>query len=60
VKCTSTHCGELASQDTNLEGHNDCINCENIVPVPPERKVPTWVWGVVVALLENWQILRNL
>ena len=60
MKCTCTHCGEFVNQDRNLEGHNYCTTCGNIFLVPSEPKVRTWVWGVVVFLMTNWQVLRNL
>jgi hypothetical protein len=43
-----------------MEGHCYCINCGNIFPLAPESKVPTWVWGVVVFLMANWQVLRTV
>jgi len=60
MKCTCTHCGESVSQDRNVEGHNYCVHCGKLFLALPEPKVPPWVWGVVVVLLENWQIMRSL
>ena len=60
MECTCTNCGELVSDDQNLDGRNYCINCGKFVEVPSKPKVPTWMWGVVVVLLANWQILRTV
>ncbi len=60
MKRTCTNCGELVSQDQNLDGHNYCINCGEFYLVSAESKMPTWVWGVVVVLMLNWQILRTV
>ena len=58
MKCT--HCGELVRQDRNQEGQSYCIKCGRLFLVPAEARVPPWIWGVVVVLMANWQILRNL
>jgi DNA-directed RNA polymerase subunit RPC12/RpoP len=58
MKCTCTQCGQLVSQDINPEGQNYCSYCGSLFLAPLERKVPTWMWGVVVVLMANWQILR--
>ena len=60
MKCTCTHCSQLVDQDVNLDGHNYCFHCGNLFLVPIERNVPTWMWGVVVVLIANWQILRTI
>jgi DNA-directed RNA polymerase subunit RPC12/RpoP len=54
-----THCGELVSQDRTLEGPNYCIRCGKTFMVAAASEVPTWIWGVVVLLMANWQILRT-
>jgi hypothetical protein len=60
VKCTCTNCGEVLMQDVNPEGLNYCPKCRSLFLVPPEPKMPTWIWGVVVFLIANWQILRTV
>jgi hypothetical protein len=60
VKCICTHCGELLWQDRNPEGLNYCTNCQNLFLVPPEAKVPPWIWGIVAFLIANWQIMRTV
>ncbi len=60
VKCTCTHCGELVTQDRNPEGPNYCTNCQKLFVASPEPRVPTWILGVVVFLMANWQILRTV
>ena len=54
------HCLHLIVQDRNIEGLNYCTNCQRLFFVPPERKVPGWIWGVLVALTAHWQILCRL
>jgi len=60
MKCVCTHCGGLVYQDRNPEGHNYCVHCGRLFLAPPEPMVPTWIWGIVVLLLANWQILRTI
>jgi hypothetical protein len=58
MKCT--HCGELISQDQNLDGRIYCIHCGSFFMSQLESVVPTWVWGIVVVLMAQWQILRTI
>ncbi len=60
MECTCTHCGELVTQDRNTEGPNYCVHCGSTFMARARSEVPTWVWGVVVILMANWQILRTI
>jgi len=53
-----TQCGELVSQDQNLDGRMYCIKCGSFVAA--QSVVPQWVWGVVVVLMAHWQMLRTI
>ncbi len=60
MNCTCTHCGKLVNQDQNLDGHNFCTSCGKLFLESANSKVPTWIWGVVVFLMANWQWLRRV
>jgi hypothetical protein len=60
MKCTCTQCGQSQSLDRSPAGLNYCSNCGNLFLVFIEAKVPTWIWGVVVVLMLNWQIMRTV
>ncbi len=58
MDCRCPQCGQLVGQVDDREGLNCCMSCRTLFVVPPQRRVPPWVWGVVVILTANWQLLR--
>ena len=60
MKLACTHCGELVSQDRNLEGLNYCTNCQKLFLMPPKPRMPPWIWGVLVVLVINCKILCHV
>jgi hypothetical protein len=52
------YCSQRFVQDENLEGPNFCPTCGRLFQVPSVRKVPDWVFGVVVILIAHWLALR--
>jgi len=60
VRCTCPICSHVFEQDRSQEGLNYCTTCQSLFFVPPERAVPTWIWGVLAFMLANCQILSRL
>lgn len=50
-------CLHFLIQDSNPEGLNYCPACHRLFFVPPRTMVASWVWGVLVVLVANLQIL---
>jgi hypothetical protein len=53
-------CSQRFVQDENPEGPNFCPACQGLFLVQRPRQVPDWVFGIVVILMANWIILRNV
>jgi DNA-directed RNA polymerase subunit RPC12/RpoP len=56
VRYSCPHCSGKIEQVRNTDGPNFCPNCQRLF-CAPQSKVPAWVWGVLVFLTVNWQIL---
>ncbi len=52
------HCQALVVQTKNRDGPNFCPKCRCLFEVPEDRKVPSWVFGVLAFLLVNLQYIN--
>jgi hypothetical protein len=55
VHCPS--CDERVVQAKNLDGPNFCPKCRRLFYVPEEPMMPSWILGVLVILVANWQMM---
>jgi hypothetical protein len=53
------YCDERVVQARNLDGPNFCPKCRKLFYVPEEPKTPSWIQGVLVILVANWQIISQ-
>jgi hypothetical protein len=53
------YCQGYVTQAKNAEGPNFCPACQKLFYVPDQRSVPPWVFGVLVILTANWQIISR-
>jgi len=60
VTCKCPYCARLIKQDRNVEGLNYCTSCGKLFLMPPLHRVPSWVLGVLVILMGNWQLICHL
>jgi hypothetical protein len=51
------HCNAELLQTKNPDGPNFCYTCQRLFYVPAERKLPPWILGALVVLVQNWQIM---
>jgi hypothetical protein len=51
------HCSAKVLQSRNHEGPNFCPACQKLFRLLPEREVPHWMFGVLVVLVGNWQVI---
>jgi len=56
IQCTQ--CRARIAQARNRDGPNFCPACRGLF-YPIEVKVPTWVFGVLVFLMGNLQVLNQ-
>ena len=59
MRCHCPHCGRRFWQARNTEDAEFCRKCHRLFVAPPEAKVPTWVFGVLVILTVNCQIMAH-
>ena len=57
ARCVCPHCSESVVQVWNTEGPNFCPKCRRLFFVPLLKTMPPWIWGVVVVLIANWQLM---
>jgi hypothetical protein len=57
MRCNCPNCANVIVQDRNAEGLNYCTSCHELFFVPPERRVPTWIWGALTIMVVNLQRL---
>ena len=50
------YCTGHVAQAKNVDGPNFCPQCRKLFYVPEEIQVPSWVFGVLVVLVGNWQL----
>ena len=55
VQCPQ--CGRMVAQAKNRDGPNFCENCFCLFYAPEERKMPSWILGILVVLVANLQII---
>ena len=60
MPCTCPVCSRTFHQHRSPEGLNYCTNCKSLFLVPPERAVPSWIWGALAVMLVNCQVLCGL
>jgi hypothetical protein len=60
MHCRCPYCSQKVVQTRNYEGPNFCQKCNKLFVLPPPKKIPPWVLGVLVILTANWQILYFL
>ena len=53
------YCQGQVVQTRNQDGPNFCPQCRKLFYVPEEPRVPSWILGVLVILVANWQVLLN-
>ena len=53
------YCQGQVVQTRNHDGPNFCPECRKLFYVPEEPHVPSWILGVLVVLVANWQVLLN-
>jgi hypothetical protein len=53
------HCNAKLMQAKNTDGPNFCYSCQKLFYVPEDRPVPSWILGVLVILVVNWQNMLN-
>ena len=53
------YCSGRLAQAKNRDGPNFCPVCRRLFYVPDDVPIPTWVLGVVVVLLGNWQVISR-
>ena len=53
------YCNGHVAQAKNLDGPNFCPQCRKLFYVPEEPQMPSWVFGVLVVLLGNWQLMNQ-
>ncbi|MEN6558072.1 MAG: hypothetical protein ABFC54_07825 [Thermoguttaceae bacterium] len=53
------YCQGRVVQTRNQDGPNFCPQCRKLFYVPEEPRVPSWILGVLVILVANWQVLLN-
>ena len=56
MRCNCPYCFQLVSKERNSEGLQYCLACRRFFLVPA-RRVPPWVWGVLVVLAGNCYIV---
>ena len=59
MRCRCPYCANRFWQTRNTEGAQFCRRCHQLFVAPPEEKTPSWVLGVVVILMANWQIISH-
>ena len=53
------YCNERVVQAKNSDGPNFCPECRKLFYVPEENKMPSWILGVLVILVANWQLISQ-
>jgi hypothetical protein len=53
VRCHCPHCSQWVVQVANSLGPNICPHCFRFFEMPRPRRMPLWIWGVVVVLAAN-------
>jgi len=53
------HCNQYLVQNKNREGPNFCPHCGKLFYLPEEQKVPSWIYGVLVFLPANSQLMSH-
>ena len=59
MRCSCPHCSQLVVQDRNSSDINFCTYCHKLFE-GIEEKMPSWILGVLVVLMANWQIICRL
>ena len=52
------YCHERVAQAKNVDGPNFCPTCRKLFYVPEERPTPRWIWGVLLVLAGNCQLVN--
>ncbi len=47
------HCRGPVEQAANASGPNVCPNCYRLVSISVRRRVPAWIWAVLLVLIGN-------
>jgi hypothetical protein len=53
------YCNGRLIQTKNLDGPNFCPQCQKLFYAPEDPKLPSWILGVLVILVANWQIMSQ-
>jgi hypothetical protein len=53
------YCDGFVKQEKNPDGPNFCPECRKLFYVPEEPMMPSWILGVLVILVANWQIVTQ-
>ncbi len=59
MRARCPHCEQYTGQPVNAEGPNFCPRCQKLFYVPEDPPVPTWILGILVILVANWQIMLH-
>lgn len=57
MSTTCPHCDASVVQARNRDGPNFCPHCQRLFEIQEDHHVPRWVYGVMMVLVCNLQII---